>query len=899
MLASLPILAVPAAALATAARAGWSYLNRRRQRPDSDLDHVRWRASTWLRRAVTHFVGRRLRRSWLIYYALDKYASSLYKRHEKLIIPGRLELSIDRCYIPLELRSGQTADTGQLLAKSGTILILGDPGTGKSALLSRLVRSLCQVCFEDRDIAKLPVYIPLQQIIPYLSEVKSAAFRPEEALKVLQLWFNDFELTPLDLFDSSSMLLALAQSERNGLALLLDGLDEVNSQDIERVEAFLIGITQYLSAAPGPNVVFVGSRRQALEFTPRLLDGSVYNVISVSLTPFSPAAIYAFLLHWPYRPGQHPATEARRIFTQLQLNPTLLDTCSNPLALALYVSHDMRLRELGQYRGMSQADTRAAFFTEIVDYLLVHRRSDQLARATPTRPFRQARANFFVAVVDEHIKSNEQFNRLSHKLMLHHASGLARQGQASEQAVFDLAKDTGLILRNSDGTWRFIHRSFLDYFLANSLATMSTRAELLQLMTRLRTVPLRFLEGFYLACGLMASRHSTYLDNVLTAIGQNTFVGKYYPRAMLESQAYFMPSFVERITFYCDLWKRGEPDPDMFRDLVSVLIDYEHSCDALGRSPEVSAITQFQSGLDNEASVLQIAGLNVELAMRIANTDNMAKILLESPTEEAIVALYDPHVADRLSQHDIDSDARLAAIVAETALRSPLFASSMAAIRVPDETVSRPRDERWSQSWPIRGSRFAYVLRSALPFVRDIPPAQRSEFPHLTLLSQTRPIRRLRYEIVFGDWRMSLLLLSIFVLVMFPLWAVGWSPLALGITGVPVALGICAGFRAGLLRGAVTPRTQRILNLRPLEMDSATLPDRHVRLISGDHLSLKRWFLRRPRGTDGMLTAVYVRQAPFVWRRFCPALDDDRMPRAGCAVAQHFYTEEVRRLVRS
>lgn len=901
MLARLPGLILTAAAIATVGRAILSYLGRRRQHTTSEFEQVRWRATVWLRQAAIHFAGKRMPRTWSA-YTLDRYISSLYKRHEKLVVPGRLELPIDRCYIPLELRAGQTTDASQLLAKSGTVLILGDPGTGKSALLSRLVRSLCVSCFEDKDAARVPIYVQLQQLITYLPNQgdEPSVILPNEAFKILGKWFNDFELLLLNLPDSSSTLLSLAQGARNGLVLLLDGLDEINSQDIGRVERFIIGINRYLSTANGQNIVFIGSRRQALEYTPHLLDGSLPNVATVGLSPFSPAAIYSFLLHWPYRSGQNPAAEARRIFTQLQVNPTLLDTCSNPLALALYVNNDLRLREFGQYYGSSQLETRAAFFTEIVDYLLVHRRPDQLTRTTPIRPFRMARASYFVAVVDEHIKSNEQFNHVSHAIMLRHAHNLARQHQSDEQAVFDLAKDTGIILRNSDGTWRFIHRSFLDYFLANALATMSMQAELQQLLTKLRTSPLRYLEGFYLACGLMASRHSTYLDTVLTTLGNNTFVGKYYPRAMLEAQAYFMPSFVERIASFCDLWKRSDRDPELFRDLVSVLIDYENACLSLGRPTEVSVVTEFRDELSSEGtSVLRAAGLNVELAMRVAKVDSIADILLQSSTEDAIVALYDPQVSDRLSKEDMEADVRLAAIVAETALRSPLFAANLVADLSSSDGIQPLHDEPWAQAWPIRYSRFADVLAHALPFVRGLPPARRTEFPHLTILSQTRSIRRLRYELMVGDWRMSLLILSVFVLVMFPFWIIGWSPLALGLTAVPAALLILAVFRVALLRDVVTPRSQRILNLRPLELGSVTLPDQHVRLVSGDNLSLKKWFWRRPRGTDGMITAVYVRHLPFVWRRYCPALDDLRMPRAGCAVVQHFYTEDVRRLVRS
>jgi archaellum biogenesis ATPase FlaH len=913
----LPWLAVPVAAVLTVSRAAWSYLGRRRQRQTTELDEVRLRATSWLRRAATHLVGQRLRRTWLVHYAVDRYASSLYKRHQTLTVYGRVELSIDRCYIPLELRAGHTTDASQLLLKSGTVLILGDPGTGKTALLSRLVRDLCRGCFENRDTSQLPVYASLQQIVSYLPRDEKADLRPDAAFSILDSWFQDFQLNALDLFDSSKMLLALAQSPKNGLVVLLDGLDEVSADDITAVESFIVALSQFVGAAPGKNVVIVASRRQALDFTPRLINGTIDNAVAVELQPFSPAAIYSFLLRWPYKPGYHATSEARRIFTQLRRNPTLLDTCSNPLALALYVNHYLRLRDLGQTYEVQRSDTsaafsndipdtRAAFFTDIVDYLMIRRRAEQLGVGTPTRPVRQARTNFFVAVVDEHIKSNEPFNQISHDVMLRHIGGLARQNQPHEQALLELAKDTGIIVRDADGTWHFIQRSFLDYFLANSIAAISKGHDLLQLQRLLKVAPLRYLEGFYLACGLMASRNAPYLETVLRQLGQNTFVGRYYPRAMLEAQAYFfVPDFVERISFYCDLWrKRRRRDISLFRDLVSVIIDYEHSCEALGKPAEISAVEQFQDELRDEGtSVLQAARLDIELAMRIAKEESLAKILLGGSTEEAIVALYDPRLSDKLEQSEIESDARLAAIVAETALRSPLFASNLAMSS--ERKISRgfgrlpAGKERWADSWPIRGTPLAGVLQVAVPFIRTLSSDRRSEFPHLALLSSTRPIRRLRNELLFGDWRVSVLLVSVFVLVTFPFWLLGWNAVLLTLVAIPAALVILLLFRMALLKGFVTLRSQRILNLQPPNVDSATLLDKHVRLMTGAQSSFKRWYLQRPRSTDGLFTAVYVREAPFAWRRFCPALGDQKISRAGCAAAQHFWTEDVRRVVRS
>lgn len=898
----LPAVAIPSAVLATA-RGAWLYVTRRRRSGSLELGVVRSRAMSWTRKAAAYFVGQRLRRTWLLYYVLERYITSLDMRHGTLTVPGRgVELPIDRCFIPLELRAGQMSEGTQLLMKSGTVLLLGDPGTGKSALLSRLIRSLCQSTREDRESARLPVYAPLQQLVSYLPEASNKDLLPEQALRILDSWFNDFQLKSLGLYDPSNMLASFAQNRKSGIVILLDELDEIRASDLPRVEKFILALTQYVSAALGANLVVIATRRQALDFTPRLLTGDIADLVTVELKPFSQTAIYSFLRRWPYKTDRQSVHEARRIFAQLRLNSTLLDTCSNPLALALYVDHDLRLRDSGQSNGVPLPETRAAFFTDIIDYLMIRRRHDKLGMALPNRPYRQSRTNFFISVVDDHIRSREPFNYISEDKLLKHIADLARNDQTPETALSELAKDTGIIARGQDGSWHFIHRSFLDYFLACSIATVSKSRDLAQVLRHLDDAPLRYLEGFYLACGLMASRSWPYLNTVLRDLGHNTFVGRYYPRAMLEAQAYFQPGFVERIKFYCHLWKKDKRDVTLFHDLVAVLVDYERSCETMGRRPDVSVLGQFGKGdFEREGmSVLEAARLDVDLAMQIAKSDNMAAILVGSETEDAIVALYEPTIGDQLTESEIVSTPRLAAIVAETALRSSLVAASLASPRLASrgsKALSHP-DAPWADSWRVRGSRLAGAVGVAMPFARTLPDEHRSEFPHLALLSYARPIRRLRHEVLFDDLRQPIFLVCTSLLLLSPFWLMGWSAPELALVGVTALLVVFWAFYRAVRVGLLRTSSARILNLDPFSTSAARLPARYARLTAGDPLTLPRWRFRRPRNSEGPLVAVYIRQFPFVWRRFCPAMNEKHISRAGCALVQQFWTEDLRRLMR-
>jgi len=142
---------IAVAASLAVARTIWAYVRRQSRMVSPEFDRATSRASATLMRLASLVATKKVKHRWALYYALDRYARTLYSRHQYLTVPGRLSLDIDRCYIPLELRAGQTMEASRLLEKSGAVLLLGDPGSGKSALTSRLVRTMCERCIEEKE----------------------------------------------------------------------------------------------------------------------------------------------------------------------------------------------------------------------------------------------------------------------------------------------------------------------------------------------------------------------------------------------------------------------------------------------------------------------------------------------------------------------------------------------------------------------------------------------------------------------------------------------------------------------------------------------------------------------------------------------------------------------------
>ena len=882
----------------------WAYFKHRRAKYLKETDTHTARAAEWLARAVSHWLSKILKRRWVIGNALHVYVKNLRHTYAAYVIPGSGRiLAIDDCYIPLGLRTGQMTDGTQLLDHDGVALLLGEPGSGKSALFAHLVRTMCNQCLQDGDeSARLPLYIPLHSLSSVMANTKNKPVRPVDAAASLSNWFAENMLEPLDLFDSQDLFTRMANSENNGVVVLFDGLDELSSNDIGKAEDFIGALTEYLRAAAGRNLTVIASRQQALAFTGHLRQFD--RLITVELQPFSNEAIYSFLLQFPYRSQFVPTIEARRIFTQLRLHPTLLETCSNPLALSLYVDRDARVRESGAATSDLHTETRAGFYQYIIDHLVTHRRVSQLGVPLANRPFQLSRTEFFVKVASDHAATIEPFNQISHDIMLNHAGSLSRELQSPEDALSELAKDTGIVRRMESGQWMFIHVSFLNYFLAYSLTNGTTKAQRDQILSQIRTNGSRYLEAFYLACGLMATWNSSSLYTLLTELGTNARVSQSYPRAMLESQAYLMADFPRLIRTASDTWKaKSEDDLSLLRDLVAVLVDYEVSCRDLGRTPLVTVRGLLWPDLRrDEASVLQLTRMDVELALKLAGQQTIMKILRDSPIEEAILTLYGASVLENLEMDEVIKDGKLSAIIAEGALRSTLVAEGLAPTPVPD-SHTRIRSDRnaepWVDAWPIRGTAYARVLSVALPYIRSCGHPEIEDYPHLELIQYVRPLRRLRYDLMFGNWRLSVLLVSIVVFLCSLVGLVlhSWFLAAI----VAVLLSACLGYalRWGVLTGRVVLATSRILNLQLVSDDITDILGQAKKLVYGEPRALRRWAIRTPRSTGRGVLVLYERGWPFLWRRFCPQLGDNRLSPSGCADLQReLRTSDMRLLLR-
>jgi adenylate kinase family enzyme len=417
--------------------------------------------------AVFWVLGRIFIRSIATQFSLKRYCriklndpSSKY-----LHVPGRSStaLETDAIFVPLEVEGhgeGSSDAVGAIFSRDKTrVRVIGDPGSGKSSLTKQIFRKACRIgesaSRRSRD-ARLPILIELKRFVPPPSILKEedaakwAAARLREEVESVR----GFEMGKL--FDSFV-------SDR-GLLVLLDGLDEVASDDYPRTAMAIRGLSTYLSSQSAANLAVLTMRGQFHQQIHADFDDEFPVVFQI--VPFKPTDIFQFLERWPFAVDRF--AEVSRIYSDLTDRPTLREMCSNPLVLAMYVANDQQVDAQ-----QSAPDTRTSFYNQVVDELLVARRSRQLLMAARTT-LREQREQLLGSLALENLcDSTQPANSISWKAAVRRLIELTpgETAESAAQRLNDLARDTGIIsIERENESFRFIHLTFCEFLAAKEAA---------------------------------------------------------------------------------------------------------------------------------------------------------------------------------------------------------------------------------------------------------------------------------------------------------------------------------------------------------------------------------------------------------------------------------------------
>jgi len=352
------------------------------------------------------------------------------------------------------------------------LVVLGDPGAGKTTFLHYVVLALAEGAETARErlglsAEWLPIYLPL------------AAYN--EALQKERISLEDYVLHYWDTrsFDRPGMSQLVMQGlEKGQVLLLLDGLDEVGSRAgrlavARQVEAWAN------SYGPRGNRVVVTSRIVGYNEAPLACDFHAH-----TFNPFGPEEIERFANQWcvayqcwanPDQPEEMAVekglAEAARLVTEIRADSKVESLASNPLLVTIIA--------LIHYKGTRLPDHRVELYDLCIQTLVETWREARSEAGPVGKPLRMANeikvlAPFALWLQEQAPGPGGAARRDAVRAQL--VDLLARQFKGDREAAENEAdlflelgqKQTGLLVERGEGWFGFFHPTFKEYLAARA-----------------------------------------------------------------------------------------------------------------------------------------------------------------------------------------------------------------------------------------------------------------------------------------------------------------------------------------------------------------------------------------------------------------------------------------------
>ena len=286
----------------------------------------------------------------------DKYITNRYtfldiKGFSPKINNTIVKINLDNIYVPLELKLESEFEIDEnskeekkliysiedALHNFDNLVILGDPGSGKSTVLKHLIFNIC---------SKRAIESQFDDIVPII--IKGSEFAKYVSSTSKQL--AEFIISH---FDRKYEYLFSQKLESNQLLVLIDGIDEINITHlrhdvVDRINAF---IAQY------PKIKVIVSSR-IVGYNETRLNG-FFNHLKV--VDFNDKQIQKFINNWYFSISQHSDKDkelakfkAKELYSSIKQNDSVLKMASNPLLVTIIA--------LIHYQGNSLPEKRASLY---------------------------------------------------------------------------------------------------------------------------------------------------------------------------------------------------------------------------------------------------------------------------------------------------------------------------------------------------------------------------------------------------------------------------------------------------------------------------------------------------------------------------------------------------------
>lgn len=614
-----------------------------------------------------------------------------------VFVPGAKDLSLklDDIFVPLTLEQAgtvRTFDHTNIRSAGQRLQIVGDPGSGKSSFAKWIFRNECKTALANPTASRFPIFI----------ELRNVSFKHFKATKL------DNRTSPTDALLGTFILKYIRDSVRahvayeidrcfvsyltapdNGLLVLLDGLDEVSSEDYPKAEAAINEFSKALDYFGAKNTIVLTMRAQ---FHTQVRD-SYKDAFPTSfrLKPFANSDIYSFLDRWNFG-DRSKIDQIARIYSELIDRPTLLELCTTPLILAMYVAHHQASdHEI-------PPESRTEFYERITDELLFRRRVRANSPPAGQKVVRELRSKVLGQIAYQHlIKSTYPVNVIPWEDAISAARTASprKSRGACEELVREIAIETGLITEEREReTCRFNHLTFCEFFAAIE-ATHIRRNGWKELFTRYKQLALssnaaektRLSEVIPFASALVPIYERHGIVDQIAKIDDDRLLGLTF----LETKAYDHPKWMAFIDKQRrELRHASVQDADWLRRLhffILVCIDANRTARASRQRESELNIDDFVRELapsfQNDILILidEYARQDAIAAFRLASLcqiDILAKnaaFVVNNCLQPSFLAM----VVERIST-DVERRRRWSSALAEAGLKSLPVASTLHAI---------------------------------------------------------------------------------------------------------------------------------------------------------------------------------------------------------------------------